>query len=72
MPSIKSTPTLLTISDVLESALIHMGSTCAGAGDDSIAQAALGMIEQAWAWVQRSTDVGGEQRVSSDQTIWGK
>lgn len=64
MPKIKSTPTLLTLADTLESALIHLGSLISNSGDDSIARAALEMIEKAWEWVQRSTDAGGEQRVS--------
>ena len=65
MPNIKSTPTLLTLADTLESALIHLSGLTAEAGDDAVAAAALGMIEKAWEWVRRSTDAGGEQRVRS-------
>lgn len=64
MPSIKSTPTLLTVSDAVSSSLTALVPGCGSIQASSMLQALMAMLQAGYAWVGRSSDAGGEQCVS--------
>ncbi len=68
LPNAKSTSTLITLSDPLSAILTHAAVVAEDAAPD-ILRAGCDMIDAGWAWAQRSSDMGGEQRVGRELAV---
>lgn len=64
LPNTKSTPTLLTLQDAAISVLANLAPYLFISASREILDQVCRLVESAWAWVQTTTDKGGEQRVS--------
>lgn len=64
MKTPKSTPTLLTMSEAVSSALSGLAESTSILSARAILQSICELVDNCWKWSQSTADKGGEQKVS--------